>query len=79
MPASPSRAETSPSCIDAGAGQARVLLVQREHAAAEPLVLERLAQDRGAVDRLAVVGEAERAGVGELGHLGQRVARAGRA
>ena len=59
----------------AGARQARVLLVQREHAAAQPLVLQRLAQDRGAVDRLAVVGEAERAGVGQLGHLGQRVAR----
>ena len=58
----------------AGARQARVLLVQREHAAAEPLVLERLAQDRGAVHRPAVVGEAERAGVGQLGHLGQRVA-----
>ena len=58
----------------AGAGQARVLLVQREHAAAQPLVLERLAQDRGAVHRLAVVGEAERAGVGELRHLGQRLA-----
>ena len=79
MPARPSRAETSPSCIDAGAGQARVLLVQREHAAAQPLVLQRLAQDRGAVHRLAVVGEAERAGVAQLRHLGQRLALRARA
>jgi hypothetical protein len=60
---------------DAGAAQRRVLLVQREHAAAQALVLQRAAQHRGAVDRLAVVGEAERAGVAQRGHLGQRLAR----
>jgi hypothetical protein len=45
--------------------------VQREDAVGEPLVLERLAQDAGALDREAIVGEGERAGVGELGHLGE--------
>src|SRR6185369_2639540 len=42
--------------------------------AREPLVLQRLAQDAGAVHGLAVVGEAERSGPGQLGHLGQRLA-----
>ena len=59
---------------DAAAGERRVLLVQAQDAAREPLVLERLAQDAGPVDRLAVVGEPERAGVAQLGHLGQRLA-----
>jgi hypothetical protein len=47
------------------ARQRRVLLVQGDHAAAQPLVLERLAQHPGRGDRLAVVGEAERAGVAQ--------------
>ena len=59
---------------DAAARERRVLLVQAQDPAREPLVLQRLAQDPGAVHGLAVVGEAERAGVGELGHLGQRLA-----
>ena len=75
MPARPSRAETSPSCMTPRAAQRRVLLVQGEDAAAEALVLQGAAQDGGAVDGLAVVREAERAGVAQLGHLRQRVAR----
>ena len=43
------------------AGERRVLLVQGDDPADELLVLQRLAQDAGAVDGLAVVGEAERA------------------
>ena len=62
MPARPSRAETSPSCMTPLPRQRRVLLVQGDDAAAQLLVLQRLAQDAGAVDGLAVVGEAERAG-----------------
>ena len=59
---------------DAVARERRVLLVQGDDPADELLVLERLAQQPRAVDGLAVVGEAERAGLLELGHLGQRVA-----
>ena len=51
--------------------QRRILLEQRDDAAREALVLERLAQDAGGGDRLAVVGEPERAGVAEVRHLGQ--------
>ena len=61
MPATPSSALTSPSCIAPPPRERRVLLVQREHAAAQPLVLQRLAQHPGAGDRPAVVGEAQRA------------------
>jgi hypothetical protein len=61
----------------ARAAQRQVLLVQREHAAAQALVLQRALQHRGPMDGLAVVGEAERAGLAQLGHLGQR--RAGEA
>ncbi len=56
-------------------GQRRILLVQREDAAAQPLVLQRTAQHRGADDGAPVVGEAERADGAQLGHLGQLLAR----
>src|SRR4051794_31698838 len=56
------------------AGERRVLLVEGDDAAAELLVLQRLAQDAGAVDGLAVVGEAEGAALSQLGHLGQGLA-----
>ena len=52
-------------------GQRRVLLVQADHPAAQPLVLQRLAQHPGAGDGTAVVGEPERALLAQLGHLGQ--------
>ena len=47
--------------------------MQGDHPAAQPLVLQGLAQHPGRDDRLAVVGEAERAGVAQVGHLGQLV------
>ena len=53
----------------------RILLVQRDRQPDEALVLKRAAHHPGAGDRQAVVGEADRAGVGELGHLGQLRAR----
>ena len=53
------------------ARERRILLVQGQHAAAQALVLQREAQHPGARDRLAVVGEAQRALVAQLGHLGQ--------
>ena len=53
------------------ARQRRVLLVQREHAAGEPLVLKRLAQPPSVRDREAVVAEAGGALPRQLGHLGQ--------
>ncbi len=49
----------------------RVLLVQRDRAAAEVLVLERPAQDAGAPQGQAVVAEANRAGLAQCRHLGQ--------
>ena len=48
--------------------------MQGDHAPAEPLVLQRPAQESCADDRLAVVREAQRAGVSQLGHLGQLLA-----
>ena len=63
-----------PLVHDAGAAERGVLLVQREQPAAQPLVLQRAAQHRRTVHRLAVVREAERPRVAQLGHLGQRVA-----
>ena len=74
MPATPSSVLTTPSCMTPGARERRVLLVQREHAAAQALVLERAAQHPGAHDRLAVVGEAERAGLAQPVHLGELLA-----
>ena len=59
---------------DPGGRERRVLLVQRDHPAAQALVLKRLAEHPGRDHRPAVVGEAERAGVAELGHLGELVA-----
>ena len=56
------------------ARQRAVLLVQRQHAAAQALVLERLAQHAGALDGLAVVAEAERPLLAQLGHLGELLA-----
>ena len=70
----PSIALTAPSCIAPSPRQRRVLLVQRDHAAGEPLVLQRLAQHPGRDDRLAVVGEPERALRAQLGHLGELAA-----
>ena len=61
IPASPSAAETSPSCIDAAGGELGVLLVQGDRQPDQPLVLERAAHHPGAADRQAVVGEADRA------------------
>ena len=58
----------------AAARERRVLLVKREHAAAQALVLQRLLQRPGALDRLTIVGEAERALVCELGHLRELLA-----
>ena len=66
MPASPSAADTGPSCMTPLAGKVRVLLVQGDRAAAEPLVLERPAQHAGAADRQPVVAEADRAGLAQL-------------
>ena len=54
--------------------QGRVFLVQREHAAREPLVLECLAQHPGAPHRQPVVGEAECPLLPQLRHLGQLLA-----
>jgi hypothetical protein len=56
------------------ARQRRVLLVQREHAAAQALVLQRAAKDAGVGNRPAVVGEARGAERAQLGHLGQLAA-----
>ena len=56
------------------ARQRRVLLVQGDDPAAQPLVLQRAAQHPGRGDRLAVVGEADRPDVAQLGHLGQLLA-----
>ncbi len=53
------------------ARQRRVLFVQSDHPAGEPLVLERLAEYPGRGDRFAVIGEPKRTGVAELRHLGQ--------
>src|SRR6185437_1807303 len=47
------------------AGELGVLLVERDRAAAKPLVLQGAAQHAGAADRQAVVAEANRAGVAE--------------
>ena len=79
MPAIPSAALTAPSCIEPPRESVAVLLVQREHAAAQALVLQRLAQHPGALHRPAVVGEAERALLAQLGHLGQLLALQARA
>ena len=48
--------------------------MEGEHAPGQPLVLERLPQNARARNRQAVVGERERAGVGELRHLGELLA-----
>jgi hypothetical protein len=53
------------------ARERRILLVQGDDAAGQALVLQRLAQHPRRDDRLAVVGEADRAGVPQLGHLGE--------
>ncbi len=54
----------------AAARERAVLLVQRQHAAAQALVLQCLAQHAGALHRAPVVGEAQRSLLPELGHLG---------
>ena len=46
MPAEPEPRRDLALVHDAGARERRVLLVQGEHPAAQPLVLERAAQDR---------------------------------
>ena len=55
----------------AGARQRGILLVQREHPAAQALVAKRVAQQSGVGDRLAVVGEADRPDLAQLAHLAQ--------
>ena len=52
-------------------GQGRILLVQRQHEAREPLVLKRLAHPVSVRDREAVVAEAGRALPRQLRHLAQ--------
>ena len=59
---------------DAFTGQRAVLLVQRQHAAAQALVLQGLAQHAGALHGLAVVAESERPLLSQLGHLGELLA-----
>ena len=59
---------------DPVSGERRILFMQRDHAAAQALVLQRLAQHSRGHDRLAVVGEAQRAVVAQLSHLGQLLA-----
>ena len=49
----------------------RLLAVERERPAGDRRVLERAAHHPGRRDGHAVVGERDRAGVGELAHLGQ--------
>ena len=56
---------------DPVAGEVGVLLVEGDRATAEPLVLQRPAHDSGVGDRQAVIAEADRAGLAQLGHLGQ--------
>ncbi len=51
--------------------EALLLAVQREQPAGDGRVLQRAAHQAGRADGNAVVGERDRAGVGELGHLGQ--------
>ena len=79
MPAMPERGADGALVHRAAARERRVLLVQRQHAAAQALVLQRLAQHAGALDGLAVVGEAERALLAQLRHLGQLLALRARA
>ena len=55
----------------AAAGQARLLAMERQPAAGDRVVLERAPHHAGGRDRLAVVGEGGRAGLGELAHLGE--------
>ena len=74
MPAIPSVAETVALVHRAAARERRVLLVQGEHAAAQALVLKRAAQQAGRGDGPAVVGEAQRAPVAQLHHVGQLLA-----
>src|SRR6266545_2948462 len=63
MPARPSNVETDPSCMTPSP--------EREHSAAETLILKRLPEHTRLRDRQAVVAEADCALVRELGHLGQ--------
>ena len=58
----------------AAPGERGVLLVQGDHAAAQALVLQRLAQHARALHGPAVVGEAEGARFAQLRHLGQLLA-----
>ena len=74
IPATPSIALTVALVHRAVARQRRVLLVQREHAAAQALVLQRAAQHAGVGHRAPVVGEAGRADRAQLGHLGELAA-----
>ena len=74
MPAEAERGRDRALVHDPVAGELGVLLVQGDVAAAEPLVLERAAHHPGAGDRQPVVGEADRAGLAQLDHLGQLLA-----
>ena len=79
IPASPSRAETAPSCITPSpesAGSSSCSAITPPHSRWYWSALRSIPARH---DRLAVVGEAERAGVAQRRHLGQLAARAGRA
>ncbi len=71
MPSMPEQRRHLALVHDAVARERRVLLVERQRAAGEPLVLQRLAHEAGRAHGQAVVGEGGRAGVRQLGHLGQ--------
>ena len=73
-PAMPSSAATSPSCMTPLPESSGSSSWSAIWSAGERLVLERAAHHAGAPDRQAVVGEADGAGVGELGHVGELLA-----
>ena len=74
IPVRPSRAETAPSCITPSpesAGSSSCSAITPPHSRWYWSARRSMP---GGDDRLAVVGEAERAGVAERGHLGQALA-----
>ena len=71
MPPRPSRVATASLVHDARPRQVRVLLVEHERQPGDALVLQRAAHDVGVGDRVAVVAEAGRAGLGQLDLLGE--------
>ena len=73
-PGEPEQGRDRPLVHHAVLRQGGILLVEGEHAAAQPLVLEGLPQQARVRDRHPVVGEARRSLVDELRHLGQLLA-----